>query len=337
MSFVKWTSIEGFHNVRKAVAKYGLFEGYIVYRGKIKLHGTNAGVVVKPNGDVFAQSRTSIIGTGNDNAGFAAWVESTKDYWTGLLDTDEQFTVFGEWCGPGIQKGVAINQVDEKQFVVFSIQLGEYDEDGNADMIIEPAIIHNILHRNHQPKNIHILPWYGDEVIVDYGDDEIMQTAVDVINKVVDEVERLDPWVKSVFGVEGTGEGLVYYPVGLTKDDKINRADLSKFMFKAKGEKHKVVKTKEAVQIDPEVAANVDEFVDLVVTEARLEQGVREIASGKLVFEHRLIGPFMGWFGKDVKKETEAELEASGLEWKQVAKAVQDAARKWYIAKIEEI
>ncbi|MCH7880863.1 MAG: hypothetical protein IIB69_04640, partial [Proteobacteria bacterium] len=65
--------------------------------GKIKLHGTNAGIVIKNSGDVFAQSRSSIIGTGNDNAGFAAWVESTTDVWTDI-QVIPQITIFGEWC-----------------------------------------------------------------------------------------------------------------------------------------------------------------------------------------------------------------------------------------------
>lgn len=341
MSFTRWTDIEGFHNVRKAVNKYDLHEGTITYRGKIKLHGTNAGVVVKPNGDVFAQSRSGIIGTGNDNAGFAAWVESTTDYWKGLLgpNLDEKFTIFGEWCGPGVQKGVAITQVDGKQFAVFSIQFGDYDEDGNAKMIINPEVIRNIIHRPARPDNVHVLPWYGDEIKVDYADTAGLEAVVDALNKIVDEVETVDPWVKEVFGVKGTGEGLVYYPVSFSTehDTEINRRYLSTFMFKAKGAKHKVQKDRTAVILDPEVVANVNEFADKFVTEPRLEQGATEVNRGVLDFEAKLIGPFLGWFNKDVQKESNDELAAAGLEWKDVAKEVSKRAREWYLAKIAEI
>ena len=337
MSFTKWTDIEGFHNVRKAVNKYNFYEGFITYRGKIKLHGTNAGIVVKSNGDVFAQSRSNIIGTGNDNAGFAAWVESTRNVWDQILVLPK-VTIFGEWCGRGIQKGVAITEVDSKHFAMFAIQIGDYDEDGNATMIIEPSRIRDFFNdrKINLPENAHILDWY-DEVTLNYFDDESLEKAVDHMNKKVEEVELVDPWVKETFGIEGTGEGLVYYPISFQKEGYINRVDLSRFMFKAKGEKHKVVKTKKAVQIDPEMAASVDEFVNLVVTEARLEQGVREVARGELVFEHRLIGPFIGWLSKDVNKECADELEASNLTWKQVSGAVATAARQWYLKKIEEI
>lgn len=338
MSFNKWTSIEGFHNVRKAVNKYDLHTGSITYRGKIKLHGTNAGIVIKPNGDVFAQSRSSIIGTGNDNAGFAAWVESTKDIWSEAC-ARPQFTIYGEWCGKGIQKGVAITQIDSKQFAIFSIQIGDCDEDGNAEMIIDPTEIDNFLFARfiELPYNAHILPWYGDEISVDYANTSSLEIAAGRMNEAVEVVEACDPWVKEVFHIEGTGEGIVYYPISFETHGIINRQKLSTFMFKAKGEKHKVVKTKRAVEIDPVVVASVDEFVALVVTDARLEQGAMEVNRGKLEFTPKLIGPFIGWFSKDVSKECADELEESGLEWKQVSKAVSNTARDWYLKKIEEI
>lgn len=338
MSFNRWTDIEGFHNVRKAVNKYELYEGSITYRAKVKLHGTNAGIVVKPNGDVFAQSRTATIGTGNDNAGFAAWVESTKEIWENG-SSKPQFTVFGEWCGQGIQKNVAITQVEGKQFAIFSIQIGDYDENGNATMIISPTEIERFLFEKDidLPKNAHILPWYGVEITLDYADVASLEAAAEIMNEAVDVVEACDPWVKSVFGIEGVGEGLVYYPISFEVKDHIDRWHLSTFMFKAKGEKHQVIKAKRAVQLDPEVVASVDEFVKLTVTEARLEQGAMVVNRGELDFDVKLIGPFIGWLSKDVSKECIVELDGSGLEWKQVSKAVGNAARNWYLEKIKEI
>ena len=40
-----------------------------------KLDGTNAAVVVREDGTVYAQSRTRVITPGDDNFGFAYWVE----------------------------------------------------------------------------------------------------------------------------------------------------------------------------------------------------------------------------------------------------------------------
>jgi hypothetical protein len=43
-------------------------------------------------------------------------------------------------------------------------------------------------------------------------------------------------------------------------------------------------------------------------------------------------GAFLQWIVADVKKESVAELEASSLTWAQVERAVQAAARKWFLA-----
>lgn len=338
MSFTKWASIEGFHNVRKAVTKYELHEGSITYRGKVKLHGTNAGIVIKPNGDVFAQSRTSMIAVGNDNAGFAAWVDSTAKNWRRIKET-RHITIYGEWFGPGIQKGVAANKVPTKMFAIFSIQYGHYDDIDDALVIIDPSEIVKFFHTNgvNLPENVHILPWYGDDIEIDYADTDELEKVVVTLNDVVDEVEKVDPWIKDVFDIEGTGEGLVYYPVSFQKHGYIKRWHLSTFMFKCKGLKHQTIKQKNVVQLNPEIVASIDEFVDLVTTKARLEQGAREVNRGELVFDKKLIGPFIGWFSKDVKKESNDELEASGLDWKQVNKEITKRAREWYLAKLEEI
>ena len=109
---------------------------------------------------------------------------------------------------------------------------------------------------------------------------------------------------------------------------KIKRKYFSNFAFKAKGGKHRVLKQKEAVQIDPEVVASIEEFVTLFVTEARLEQGLAEVGA-----DIKKTGNFIKWFSQDVYKESVVELEASELEWSQVVKGIETAARNWYIAK----
>ena len=59
MSFNKWTSIGGFHNVRAIQAAYpDLFTGPITYRGKVKLHGTCAGICIESDGTVKAGEAT---------------------------------------------------------------------------------------------------------------------------------------------------------------------------------------------------------------------------------------------------------------------------------------
>jgi len=146
-------------------------------------------------------------------------------------------------------------------------------------------------------------------------------------------VEKEDPWVRDVFGVSGTGEGLVYYPVaGLP--DVGSRWALSTFAFKAKGEKHRVKAATAAVEVAPEKLASAAAFTEAFVTQARLEQALAEAAGDRA--EITSIGPFLAWIGQDIKKEGADELEASELEWKDVSKSVQAAARSWFLDEVRK-
>ncbi len=341
---IKWPSIESFHNIRKATAKYPhILNGNhkVAYRGKVKLHGTNAAIQFLEN-DVAAQSRTTVLNVGHDNAGFAAFVERHKEAMLRAHPPLAGYTVFGEWVGPGINKGCAIHMVAMKYFVVFAAlkrTSEDMEEKGKYEFVVEPEILLGMLNPHTENglmnlvPNIHVLPWQTEKFVIDWNSSsESLEGVVKEINKVVDEVEACDPWVKETFKKEGTGEGLVYYPVS---SEHLGRDNFSALGFKAKGEKHKIVKTKAPVVVDPAVAASVAEFVDLVVTEPRLEQGVQEACEGE--YELRKIGPFIGWMCKDINKECQAELEASELKWKQVSKAVTQRVREWYIAKTEEL
>jgi hypothetical protein len=321
MNFVPFPSIEGFHNVVKSSSKYGILDD-INYRGKIKIHGTNSAVRLK-GGEVVAQSRNQLIDVKDDNAGFARWVESRKDYFLGLMQKDSDFTIFGEWCGPGIMKGTAINQIPNKIFAVFAVVVGSGE---NAMMMVDPQAIDMLL--GVKPSDVHVLPWVGEAFKINFTNlSHLRDVVVKSLNAYVDEIEPCDPWVKSVFGVEGVAEGVVYYP---SANENITVKQFEYFAFKAKGEKHKVVKTREAFQVDPEVAKSQEEFVNMFVTVPRLEQAVAATGGS---YETKNAGAFLKWFGQDVLKESTAELEASGLTWDQVTKPVQIAARNWFLNK----
>lgn len=334
MGHIQWTDTEQIHHLRKRFNllqnrdKTGNYRQPVVtYRSKVKLHGTNAGIQIKPNGEVLAQSRTAILGSGNDNAGFSAWVEKTRDYWTTLVGYYGQImTIYGEWCGPGIQRGTAINQIPEKSFCLFAVQIGEY-------LFVDPYSIEKLVPS--RPSNVYVLPWQPGVLTINFGNTEALQTTVDVINKMVADVEACDPWVKEQFGIEGIGEGLVFFPTQSPLRDAPTREWVTERLFKAKGEKHQVVKQKAPAQIDPEAAASAQQFVELVATDVRLEQGLAEGAGGDA--NMKMIGPFLKWVNQDIKKECQAELEASGLDWKQVGKPLTTHIRQWFIEKVNSI
>lgn len=318
---VFWSRICLFANVIKTIRHLRTLGGdstprmTVTYRAKVKLHGTNCAVQRTADG-LVAQSRTKVLSPSDDNKGFARWVAEQED---GFAQLAPSTTVFGEWCGPGVAHGVAISKLDRKIFAVFALQEGRDDE---ATLVVEPERIAEMLPAL---DDVFVLPWLGESVTIDYTSD--LEPTADAINEVVAAVEQRDPWVYDTFGVSGVGEGVVLYPAF----EPLTPALFELYAFKAKGEQHQTVATKKPAQVSPEVAAGAREFAGLVVTRARLQQGVDEACGG--LFEMQHMGSFIRWVVSDTQKESEIELEAAGLTWKQVAPAVTKRAREWYQAK----
>lgn len=339
LSHIKWTSIERFHNVYSGIKTYSKINKNfvppkIVYNAKVKLDGTNAGIQVLVDGTIKTQSRTRMVTSQRDNKGFANWVENNKQLFSDCAK-DVNFVIFGEWCGEGIQKAVAISKIQKKIFVVYAVLLLTEKEENF--LIVEPELIRQWIP---QHEDMFVLPWYykqENEIVIDFSKEFSAKNAVDLINTEIEKVENLDPWVFDNFGVEGIGEGLVYYPVVFNDVSTTTLATseeiFSRYLFKAKGEKHKIVKQSKAAQVDPEILNSVNEFVDMFLTDPRLEQGVQEACNE--LYELKYVGDFVQWIAADVKKESETELEASGLDWKQqIYKTLASKASVWYRARI---
>jgi hypothetical protein len=264
MDFNTFPSIELFHNVvRTTEVAPELISGPVAYRGKIKLHGTCAGITFG-DGQILPMSKSQFLSIGNDNSGFARWLEENKTDWQSLaLDG---WVVYGEWCGKGIQGGTAISEIDKKVFAIFAVM-----EIATKNFIVKPEVIRGLF--NVLPKDTYVLPWYGEPFTIDFSDRSALQSKADDLNSIVNSIEPSDPWVKETFGKDGVCEGVVYYPnwngnPGIASD-LISTEFFTNFAFKAKGEKHRVKKAKEAVQIAPEVAKSVSEFVAMFVTDQR--------------------------------------------------------------------
>jgi len=317
---VPWGSIELLHNL---VATLGHLNGLgqpfpvVEYRAKVKLHGTNCAVQIR-GGGVVAQSRTALLSPDADYKGFAAWVAAQRDYFARL---PSGLIVFGEWCGPGVEKGMAISQARTKMFAVFAVRR----DDGS--IIHDPDQIRALLPAANAPEHLHVLPWEGPPITIAFGDRAALEGVASDLNTRVAAVEREDPWAKSALGISGLGEGLVFYPVSVDGAPPATER-FEQLMFKAKGEKHRTAGTKTAVQVDPSVVASVAEFVALMVTDARLRQGLSEACGGAR--DPKTTRQFLEWVAANVRKESSAELTASGLSWNDVDKAVQARAREWF-------
>lgn len=296
------------------------------YRGTIKLHGTNAGVTMKcsqESMDMVFQSRNRILALGDDNAGFVAhFSEPANEFALQMtmleighnndIDTyAHDITVFGEWCGQGIQKGVAISELP-KMFVIFAAYAnGRW---------LDPSCMA-------QPKAsiycVNSFPTW--EIEIDFARPEIAQNEMVAITE---DVERCCPFGK-MFGVEGVGEGVVWSPADGDQS--------SDFWFKVKGEKHSSSKVAKLAAVDVEVVRAKDELVQKLVTESRLEQMLKvHVEENKLTLEMRDIGSFLRSVIGDIAKEETDTIEASGFVVKDLGKPISDIAKRFFIMKGEE-
>src|SRR5207253_105048 len=107
---------------------------------------------------------------GADHKGFAAWVAARAAYWQAL---PAGLVVFGEWCGPGVEKGTAISKAPTKRFCVFAIRDGER-------MLHDPAAIEAVL--GDRPDDVHVLPWEGAPIVIDFASREALERAAAELN-----------------------------------------------------------------------------------------------------------------------------------------------------------
>lgn len=80
-----------------------------------KLDGTNAQILITEDGEVFAGSRTRWVVPGDDNFGFAAWVQENKNELIRCLGPGRHY---GEWFGKDIQRGYGLQK---KYFALFNV------------------------------------------------------------------------------------------------------------------------------------------------------------------------------------------------------------------------
>lgn len=83
-----------------------------------KIDGTNAGIVITEDGEVFPQSRNRYVTVEADNQGFAFFVKENEDSIRELLGPG---THYGEWYGSGIGKRYK-KLMDSKLFALFNTE-----------------------------------------------------------------------------------------------------------------------------------------------------------------------------------------------------------------------
>jgi hypothetical protein len=337
-----FASIEQFRTFLKELIQHdesrNIFDATYTLRGTVKLHGTHADIVarrtlsedlVDPCFTLQYQSRNRILTPEQDNCGFArhmrsvpvenmsALMKNIKDMYHSLKGEEkeeeeiEEIMIAGEWCGRGIQKGVAISELPP-MFVIFAIKVNDVWQD-----IVPFGHIQDTFH---QIYNITRGPVYELTLRTkDPGE------TVNALVALTAEIEKECPFGKT-FGVSGIGEGAVFVCKELLSH--------SKFWFKVKGDLHSVsrVKTlKEKSSEEKEMLKNVDEFAKRVVTEARLEQAESYLREMNLDWNIRNMGTFISFVVKDVLKEEKEEMQEYGIQESVLKKKVSGIAKRYFL------
>ena len=335
MKLIKYPDIEQFRHTVKKIKNKTAFQGMdkndepifdysipqptLKATGTVKLHGTNASINYGYN-EFWCQSRERIITITNDNAGFAGFIERNKEVCLDLLsevvnknkiDIHKNYvSIYGEWCGKGIQKGVAINQLP-KMFVVFGCKVSPKDD--------TPAYWVDCKYIKSPENQIYnIYDFETFELEIDFNHPEIANNKLIEITK---SVEDCCP-VGKAFGVEGTGEGVVW---NINLSDEIIR-------WKVKGEKHSRSKVKTPKKVDLEKLAKIDKCVEKIIHNWRFEQGLTEVFGQDYEknLDRKRIGEYLKWISKDTIKEESDIIIESGFNVKEVMPKVVKKAKEYF-------
>lgn len=307
------------------------------FTGTVKIHGTNASVCQR-NNIRWYQSRNGIITPQNDNAGFAQFAENNTTSFDNLFKRiieeglngncpeDLRILIYGEWFGGNIQKGVAVSSLPKK-FAIFEVLLLPDDTESFFGRIRLPKELFKTLSdHDHSIYNIYDFGEYQVDV-----DLSIPELAAETLTKLTCDVESECP-VGKYFDVIGTGEGIVW---DLYKPGDDNHQDFL-IRFKTKGEKHSVTKVKSVknlVTISADELKGVEEFLDYAVTEARLEQGIREVFPDEI--SSKQIRDFIRWVTDDTIREELDTIEKNKLPMKVLVPKIQEKSRNFILKKLK--
>jgi len=338
---ISFPSVEQFRNVVATVNRQFNFVGLdengeaiydhkkekptLTFKGTVKLHGTNAGVCFNNVGGLWAQSRENIITPDSDNAGFAFFVESNKDVFMNLINmvakrsnvdlNDNTISIYGEWCGGNIQKGVGITNLP-KSFFIFGVKVSPFPIEGEDKPRTAYWVDYTDLGNSEvRIYNIDDFPTYSLEI--DFNTPELVQNKLSELTLAVEE----ECPVAKAFGFSGmVGEGIVW---SCEYKGVVHR-------FKVKGEKHSSSKVKTLASVDVEKINNIKEFVDYAVTESRFNQGIEKVFPNNEPIDVKKMGALMKWINDDVIKEEMDTMVANKLEPKDVGKYISAKVREMF-------
>lgn len=321
-------SINGFSSMYRHMSDMSSTDTF-EYILKTKLHGTNGSIkmnFVDLDADISACSKNRKLwsiseGLDSGHMGFEVFVSKMKnellDWGFNILSAknskEHYVQLYGEWAGLGVQKGTsdAVCLVPEKTFFLYAIQIGK-------SMISDLRFLENTDFT--EETGIQIIPEIC-RINIPFCNVSDLTEQIDQVNAIVGIMETVDTYIRSLYGVEGTGEGVVG-----SRSEDLSRDDYFDYIFKAKTEAHRVKKSASPMKLEP-LPQDVIDLANTYVTLPRMQQAISELS---LELEMKNTPLILAWMGGDIKKEAADDIMGMGYEWKGVSKIVNtQVVRMW--------
>lgn len=323
--FKKYPSIEGFKHKDIKRSKNTTFYG------QPKLHGTNAGIQLY-EGRYLVHGRNRELTLDSDNYNFAefalsepvqefvqprlqavlnSFLESSffHDFSKEHPGTVKGIALYGEYAGQGIQKNVAISQV-EKFFAPFDIAVIYELNDCITDDKITRLWLNSELLEGFRNEDLRIFP-VPELWVIDIKSPE----DIEEIQSLTIQVENECPFAKIEFGISGIGEGIVW-----KTSDMYQRST-----FKTKGDKHSGKSSRDKVTKTPKQIAKMTKaqlFVEDKVSTRRLQQGLEYLQEFNILLEKKSTKQFIDFVLNDIFKEHSDEISELELDVDTIKKLV---------------
>ncbi|KAF7316858.1 Glycoside hydrolase family 5 protein [Mycena chlorophos] len=325
---------------------------HATFFGTVKLHGTNATVVFRNSDKRTAQiqSRSWIIqSTKKDNCGTYALLSKAPLHQLvdailakrGKGDAFDEVYICGEVAGKGVQKGVAITQI-ERFFAIFNIRV-----DGTW---LDMRDFKDIALPEHRIFNVAQYKTYQVDIDFTASTAEVYALMQKYTMEVCEECPFGSAFVDAAGKkISGTGEGIVWTMVRspyLDESEGRGFDDTLLCNFKTKGEAFATTAyaPKATAHLSPTQAAAAVEFATYALGERRLEQGIEYLESEQAReglpmngYDFKLTGAFLRWVMEDVLKEERHEMERLGVAEKDAKRELGALAKGWFLKKCGEV
>lgn len=309
------------------------------WSGSIKTHGTNIGIAQNSDRDIWIQSRSQIKTNGHFQS--VLFINTNIEIFKTIFENirkefakdfrkeydDLTIVIFGEWAGGNIQKGVGISKITTPFLYGFDVKL--ISETEQFTNFYEDKYLKHLQDQHEHIYTKFQFPTYIMEI--DFNNPQLFQNKLIALT---DTIEKRCPVADALLqdfvgDDELIGEGIVW---------RYNSVKTGCLRFKVKGEKHQTSgKVKSLKSIDQGKLEAINAFAVFAATVNRVEQAVFEAIPEGEVASRANTGDVLRWVANDIIKEETDNLNAQGLEWKDVSNKTSAVARTIFFDILDDL